>query len=173
LASGQSKQLLVRVSAVSGAGVGLVNTTTLAASTAGTINLIAPPAVVTVTDGTTVIAGNLVLIKEQALDPLCNGVIVGSYSPATINTGAIPGACIRYRITVTNNGVANVASVVVSDAMPAHTTYNNTVAVSTTQGTVTTVPAANASGTVVVSVGTLTPSQSVVISFGVRINPLL
>jgi trimeric autotransporter adhesin len=125
-----------------------------------------------VTDGTTVIAGNLVLVKEQALDANCDGVPETAFGAATISTGAIPGACIRYRITVTNNGVANVTGVVVSDAMPTHTTYNDNLAVSTTLGSVTAVPAANASGTLTVLVGTLAPSALAVISFGVRINPL-
>lgn len=177
LAAGTSKALLVRVSAVSGAGVGVVNTTTLTATTAGTINTIAAPAVVSVIDGTTVISGNLVLVKEQALDTNCDGVADTAFTTATVSTGgatglgAIPGACIRYRITVTNNGVADVSTVVVSDAIPTHTTYHGTVVAAASQGAVT-APAAGATGTISVAVGTLTPSASVVITFGVRINPL-
>jgi trimeric autotransporter adhesin len=171
LAAGQSKRLLVRVSAVSGAGVGVTNTTTVTATTAGTINGSAAPAAVSVIDGTTVIAGNLVLLKEQALDANCDGVADAAFGTATISTGAIPGACIRYRITVTNNGVADVTNVAVSDAMPAHTTYHGTIAAASTQGTVS-APAAGATGSVNVAVGTLTPSASVVVTFGVRINPL-
>ncbi len=170
LAAGQAVRLLVRVSAVSGAGVGVIDTTTLTATTAGVINTIAAPAVVSVLDGTTVISGNLVLVKEQALDANCDGVADTAFGNATVTTGAIPGACIRYRITVTNNGIADVATVVVSDAMPTFTTYHGTVVAASTQGVVT-APAAGATGTLSVAVGTLTPSQSVVITFGVRINP--
>jgi trimeric autotransporter adhesin len=170
VAAGQAVRLLVRVSAVSGAGVGVIDTTTLTATTAGVINGVAAPAVVTVIDGTTVISGNLVLVKEQALDANCDGVADTAFGTATVSTGAIPGACIRYRITVTNNGVADVATVVVSDSIPTFTTYHGTVVAASTQGAVT-APAAGAAGTVSVAVGTLTPSQSVVITFGVRINP--
>jgi trimeric autotransporter adhesin len=171
VAAGQAVRLLVRVSAVSGAGVGVIDTTTLTATTAGVINGVAAPAVVTVIDGTTVISGNLVLVKEQALDANCDGVADTAFGTATVSTGAIPGACIRYRITVTNNGVADVATVVVSDSIPTFTTYHGTIVAASTQGAVT-APAAGAVGTVSVAVGTLTPSQSVVITFGVRIDPL-
>jgi trimeric autotransporter adhesin len=170
LVAGQAVRLLVRVSAVSGAGVGVIDTTTLTATTAGVINTIAAPAVVSVVDGTTVISGNLVLVKEQALDANCDGVADTAFGTATVSTGAIPGACIRYRITVTNNGIADVASVIVSDAIPTFTTYHGTVVAASTQGAVT-APAAGATGTLSVNVGTLTPSASVVITFGVRINP--
>lgn len=171
LLAGQSKRLLVRVTAASGAALGAVSTTTLTAETTGLINGIAAPAVVRATDATTVIAGNLVLIKEQALDVGCNGVADAALGAETVSTGAVPGACIRYRVTVTNNGSADVTNVVVSDATPAHTTYHAAVGAASTLGTVT-APAGGTAGTVSVAVGVLTPSQSVVITFGVRINPL-
>jgi trimeric autotransporter adhesin len=170
LAAGQSKRLLVKVTAVSGAAIGLANTTTVTATTAGTVNAVAAPATVSAADATTVIAGNLVLVKEQALDANCDGVADTVFSTVTVTTGAVPGACVRYRITVTNNGTVDVTTVVVSDAMPAHTTYHATVAAATSQGTVAT-PAAGGTGTVSASAGTLAPSASVVITFGVRINP--
>lgn len=171
LLPGQSKRLLVKVTAVSGAAIGLIDTTTLTATTAGSVNAIAAPAVVTVTDTTTVISGNLVLFKEQALDANCDGVADTAFSTQTITTGAAPGACIRYRITVTNNGTADVLNVVVSDATPANTYYHGTVAASTSQGTVV-APAPTVSGTVTATIGTLTPSASAVVTFGVRIQPL-
>ena len=166
----QSKQLLVKVTASSGVGIGVVDTTTLTATTAGLINSVAAPAVVTATNATTVISGNLVLIKAQALDAACDGTADTAYSTATITTGAIPGACIRYQITATNNGNANVTGLVVSDSTPAATTYSSTVAAATTLGTVT-APVNGATGTVSATVGTLTPSASVVLNFGVKINP--
>lgn len=171
LLAGQTKRLLVRVTAASGAAVGAVNTTSLTAQTTGLINGIAAPAVVRATDASTVIAGNLVLVKEQALDAGCDGVADTAFGAETVSAGAVPGACIRYRLTVTNNGSADVTNVVVSDATPAHTTYHATVGAASTQGTVT-APAGETTGTVSVAVGVLVPSQSVVITFGARINPL-
>jgi trimeric autotransporter adhesin len=169
LAAGQSKRLLVKVTAISGAAIGLINTTTVTATTAGPINGVAAPTTVSANDATTVIAGNLALLKEQALDANCDGVADTAFSSATVSAGAVPGACVRFRITVTNNGTVDVTTVIVSDAMPAFTTYHATAPAATSQGTVT-APTAGATGTVSAAAGTLAPSASVVITFGVRIN---
>ena len=167
----QSKQLLVKVTALSGVGIGVVDTTTLKATTTGLINAVAAPATVIATDATTVISGNVVLIKMQALDAACDGTADTPYSTATITTGAVPGACIRYQITATNNGNANVTGLVVSDSTPASTTYSATVAAATTPVSPVTAPANLTAGTISATVGTLTPSASVVLNFGVKINP--
>ena len=170
IAAGASKQLLVKVTASSGVGIGVVDTSTLTATTAVAINGVAAPAAVSATDTTTVIAGNIVLLKEQALDANCDGLADTAYGVATITTGAIPGACIRYRVTATNNGSANVNTLVLSDATPVSTTYQSAVAAATTLGTVT-APGNNTAGTISATIGTLTPSASVVLTFGVKINP--
>ena len=167
----QSKQLLVKVTALSGVGIGVVDTTTLTATTTGLVNGIAAPAAVIATDTTTVISGNIVLIKMQALDAACDGTADTPYSTATITTGAVPGACIRYQITATNNGNANATGLVVSDSTPASTTYSATVAAATVPVSPVTAPANLTAGTISATVGTLTPSASVVLNFGVKINP--
>ncbi|MCZ8257716.1 MAG: hypothetical protein O9327_18875, partial [Polaromonas sp.] len=59
-------------------------------------------------------------------------------------------------------------TVVVSDATPSYTTLSS--AAASTVGTVTG-PAAGAAGTVTATIGTLTPGQSAVVTFGVRITP--
>ena len=170
--AGQSKQLLVQVTVSTGVGIGIVNTTTLTATTAGVTNTVAAPAPARATDATTVIAGNIVLLKEQALDALCDGTPDTTYSVATITTGAVPGACIRYRITATNNGTSGVVSLVLSDATPSSTTYISTGSpAATTPASTVTAPATGSTGTISAAVGALTPSASVVLTFGVRINP--
>lgn len=174
IAAGASKQLLVKVTASAGVGIGVVNTTTLTATTAGVINTVAAPPAVIATDATTVITGNIVVLKEQALDANCDGTPDAAYSVTTITAGAIPGACIRYRITATNNGSGSVTGLVVSDATPANTTYNNgggTAPASTTPASTVTAPSPGAAGSISANVGTLTPSAQVVLFFGVRINP--
>ena len=170
IAPGASVRLLVRVSAAAGAATGITDTTTLTVTTSGTVNAVAAPAAVSTTDTTTVIAGNLVLLKEQALDATCSGTPGSAFSNANLSAGAVPGACVRYRVTITNIGTADVLSVVVSDATPANTTYHAAVAAATSQGTIT-APAAGATGTVSASLGTVTAGASAVMSFGVRINP--
>jgi trimeric autotransporter adhesin len=171
IAAGASVPLLVRVTAAPGAATGIVDTTTLRVTTAGSINTVAAPAIVSITDTTTVISGNLVLLKEQALDANCDGTADTAFSSANIAAGAIPGACVRYRITITNIGASNVLTVVVSDATPANTTYHAVVPAASSQGAAPTAPAAGAAGTISAAVGTLAPSASATVTFGVRINP--
>ena len=173
----QTKQLLVKVTASSGVGIGVVDTTTLTATTAGSINGVNAPAVVIAADATTVISGNVVLVKDQALDADCNGVADTAFSTATITTGAVPGACIRYRITATNNGNANVTGLVVSDNTPASTKYSIALLGVGAAATVPAIPPADltapgsgSAGTISATVGTLTPSATVVLTFGVKID---
>jgi trimeric autotransporter adhesin len=180
---GESARILVRVFAPGGAAIGDVNIISLTATVTGAINGTAAPAPISVTDGTTVIAGQVRLIKEQAIDANCDGTPDGAYSQVQIVSGAVPGACIRYRITATNEGTASVSTLVLSDSTPANTRYHDGTAGCT--GTLNTPPAAattvgttaltsgacGASATFQMSIGTLLPSQSAVVTFGVRIDP--
>ena len=170
LAPGASVRLFVNVFSPAGAPLGQVDVTTLSATTTNVGYASAVPPVVNATDNTTVINGQLGVVKGQALDADCNGVPDAAYTLLNITTGAIPGACLRYEITVTNNGTAPVTSVVVNDDTPPNTTYASTVPASTTVGAIT-APASGAAGTISANVGTLGPGQSVVVTFGIRINP--
>jgi trimeric autotransporter adhesin len=111
----------------------------------------------------------LTLVKWQALDIDCNGPDTG-YSPASITTGALPGTCIRYQITATNSGNVNVTNVIINDNTPTYTTYESTPAADSTLGSVTAAPANGATGTISANIGTLTPSASAVLTFGVKID---
>jgi uncharacterized repeat protein (TIGR01451 family) len=160
LAPGQSITIFDKVIAPSGAQIGAVDNTSITATTTnGSYTTGVPTPVVTV-DGTTVIAGNLNLVKQQGLDTNCNGT-VASYTAG--NLSVAPGGCLMYQITVTNVGSANATNVVVSDATPTFTTMNT--APATTVGTV-----AVTGGTVNATIGTLTPGQSAVVTFGVKVN---
>jgi uncharacterized repeat protein (TIGR01451 family) len=162
---------LVQVFAPPGAALGTVDTASFAATTANGTYVSPAPPVTTVTDSTTVIAGDVTLVKEQALDAANDGTPDGAYSTAQITTGAVPGAAIRYRITVRNAGTAQAIGVRVFDTTPAFTTYTATVPAATTVGSVVTVPANGASGNLEFNIGNLNPGQSAVITFGVVINP--
>ncbi len=169
----ESARIFVKVLAPASAPIGAANIDTVTFTTTGAINSVAAPAAVSATDTTTVIAGEVRLVKEQALDANCDGTPETAYAQSSINAGAVPGACIRYRVTATNEGTANVTNLVVSDATPASTTYHTgggaAPAVSSL-GTVT-APGVGTSGTVQATITTLAPAQSAVISFGVRIDP--
>jgi trimeric autotransporter adhesin len=165
---GEKARVFVKVFAPVGAVAGTTDSTTLSATTSGGVGTLPP--VVSVADVTTVISGDIILLKEQALDSNLDGAADGAFSTANITTGALPGKGIRYRITVTNNGSAPATSVVMSDSIPSFTTYDATVPMATTVGTVANVPANGGRGTFQVNIGTLNPGQSAVITFGVRID---
>lgn len=170
LAPGASLRVFAQVFSPAGAALGQVNTTTVTATTTnvGYTTTVAGPA--GASDVTTVINGQLQLVKRQALDAGCDGIPDGPYDVIDITTGAIPGACLRYEIVVTNVGTSSVTNVVVSDATPANTTYSNAVPASTTQGSIAT-PGNGAAGTITATVGTLAPGQSATITIGIRIDP--
>jgi uncharacterized repeat protein (TIGR01451 family) len=153
--------MFVKVTAPAGAAVGAIDTTTVRAGYNATF--------ATAQDSTTVIAGELRLLKEQALDANCDGAPDTGYVQSNITAGAVPGACVLYRITATNAGTSNITSVVVSDATPAFTVYRNVPPASTTVGSIV-APANGTAGTISATVGTLTPTQSAVIIFAVKIQ---
>jgi conserved repeat domain len=167
---GQTVRLFVRVSAPAGAPFGQVNVTTLAATATNVAYTVAAPSA-QATDVTTVINGQIQLEKWQALDAGCDGAADAAYVQTDLTTGAVPGACIRYELVVTNTGTASVNNVTLTDATPANTVYSAVIPAFTSQGTVTTEPADGATGSIVVDIGTLAPGVSVTVRFGIRINP--
>ena len=169
LAPGASVRLFVQVFSPAGAPLGQLNTTTISATTSNIAFTDPVPAVVQATDGTTVINGQLVINKTQSLDADCNGIADAAFTTLNLTTGAIPGACIRYEITVTNIGSTPVTGVVINDATPANTTSSNAASASTTVGTIT-VPGNGSAGVVTANIGVLGPGQSAVIRFNVRID---
>ncbi|WP_332775542.1 beta strand repeat-containing protein [Polaromonas sp.] len=168
LASGQSITVFDKVISPSGAVPGAVNATTITITTTNGSYVSAAPAPAVATDSTTVIAGNLNLIKAQALDTACAGP-TGGTTYSTANLSAKPGECVLYQVTITNVGSADATSVVVSDSTPSYTTLSS--APATTVGTIGAgAPAVGATGTVTANIGTLTPGQLAVLTFGVKIN---
>ena len=171
IAPGTSVRLFARVFAPAGAPLGQVNLTTITATTVNVAYTSAVPAPATATDNTTVLNGQLQIVKLQALDADCDGIADGGvYAGANITAGAIPGACIRYEITVTNTGTTAVTNVTVDDATPVNSTYSGAVPAATTVGSIT-APAPGSTGTVSASIATLGPGASAVITFGIRIDP--
>lgn len=161
---GDSKVMLVKVIAPPSAAAGAADTTTVTA----TYN--AGGSTATANDQSTVIAGDLRLSKLQATSSGCNGTPDAAFSSGTLQ--AKPLACVVYQITAQNQGTANVTSVVVNDATPTNTTYfdnSGGFKAATTVGTVTN-PTSGSAGTITATIGTLTPGQSAVVTFMVKIN---
>jgi len=174
LAPGQSVTIFNKVIAPSGAVPGSVNATTLTVTTTNGSYTIAVPAAAVAVDSTTVIVGNLTLVKEQGLAAANgSGVCVGSVTYGIGTLSAKPGDCVYYRITATNVGSADATSVVVSDATPTYTTINTTATmkVGTAAATAaTTTPAVGAVGAITANIGTLAPTQSAVVIFSVKLD---
>ena len=166
LAPGQSITIFDKVIAPSGAVPGAVNATTITVNTANGSYITTVPAAAVATDSTTVIAGNLTLTKAQSLNPSC-AAATGSTVYTSANLSAKPGECVLYQIIVTNVGSADATSVVVSDVTPTYTKLKNLAA--TSVGTITG-PAVTATGAITATIGTLTSSQSAVVTFGVQID---
>jgi uncharacterized repeat protein (TIGR01451 family) len=168
LAPGASVRLFVQVFAPGGAPLGQINTTTVTATAVNLGYTSALPAPGVATDGTEVINGQLTIVKRQSLDAACDGTEDAAFTTLDLTTGAIPGACIRYEIVVTNIGSTPVTNVVINDSTPVHTTASNATSAFASQGSIS-VPADGASGTVTAALGTLAPNASATIRFSVRI----
>ncbi|WP_438479671.1 beta strand repeat-containing protein [Oleiharenicola lentus] len=169
LAPGESIKLLVKVITPPESPSGAVNTTTLTATTANGTYTSTVPAVVSVTDNTTAVFGDIRILKEQALDANGDGTPDTAYSTANISIGAIPGACIRYRVTITNVGSQSALDVILNDVTPTFTVYHATVPAATSAGAITTSPTGGAAGSFRAELGNIAAGASVVFTFGVQI----
>jgi uncharacterized repeat protein (TIGR01451 family) len=170
LEPGEWARIFLKIYAPASATVGTISVTTLTVTTSqGTYT----PTISAVfaTDTITVIAGQLSVLKEQALDANGDGIPDTAYSQNPIENGAIPGAYIRYKITVTNNGAERVTGVTVTDAIPQFTEYDSAHAATCTHSDTTATPAiSTAGGKISVSGFDLKPGEKVIIMFQVKIS---
>lgn len=84
---------------------------------------------VSVTDTTTVVSGQVKLVKAVKLDTGCN-IAQGTWTAQSYSTSggsATSGQCIIYQIQATNTGSAAVSTLNIADAAPPYTTINGTV----------------------------------------------
>jgi uncharacterized repeat protein (TIGR01451 family) len=119
-----------------------------------------------------VVSGNLTLQKEQAPDAGCDGTADAAYQTGQLS--ALPGTCILYRVTATNAGTTDITALIISDATPTETTESTLVSVTPPGAGNVTEPGVGNAGTIQVDVGAvgpLTPGSSVVVGFGVQIEP--
>jgi uncharacterized repeat protein (TIGR01451 family) len=170
LAVGGTQKLLVRVFAPGGANAGASDTTTVTATfTDPAANCGAPSAI----DLTTVITGQIRVVKTQAADIACDGTADAAFAATPLSLK--PGQCIVYSVVATNQGSSPVANLAINDAVPAFTTLSpaQPAAQCSATGVTGTAPAYASTGTAV-SCGsasnTVAPSGTATLTFAVRIN---
>lgn len=169
LAPSAMLRVFVQVFSPAGSPLGTLNTTTITATTANVGYTDAAPAPGIAQDATTVINGQVTIAKTQALDAACDGTEDGAFTTLDLTTGAVPNACIRYEITVTNTGTTPVSALVINDATPAWTVSSNAASAFSSQGSLV-VPPDGSTGAVTATLGVLAPGASATIRFSVRIQ---
>lgn len=125
LPPGVSMPITPVVFAPSNAAPGEVNTLTVTATNTDTDATPGPNA--TVEDVSTVILGQVRLVKTVAYDAACDGTADSSFvadlKQHVPSIEVAPGECAIWQIVATNQGDANALKVVVRDTVPTYTTY--------------------------------------------------
>ena len=167
LAPGASRTIFVRVFAPG--SLTATNVTTVTARYNG--NALS----VSTTDSTSITDG-LVLTKSQRT-VACDGSSPGTYTTGVIaaGPGTAPGQCLQYQIVAQNTTAANITAVTISDVVPGNTKVVTTAACAaavTAPGVLGPVSAGMAApSAVTATAATMTPSQTVTLTFCVQIDP--
>ncbi len=128
----------------------------------------------TAIDLTTVNNSEVSIRKEQSADNNCDGVSdSGVFTTTTFQVD--PQACVIYKLTAINAGATPVNNVRIDDASPTFTVFHNAGGLPTvTQGNIEGGAAGNEGSITGGSVGgtaiTLSPGQSMVLTFGVKLD---
>lgn len=173
-AAGETK-LLVRVFAPGGAIAGNSEVVTV---TIADQNGSAPTGCGTqsVTDTSTVVSGSIGVVKTQSMIVgACPITPVPLGAQAAASLQALPGSCIVYEVTATNNGTSPVTNVTLNDAAPARTalTAGQPASQCTSSGLTGTALVYSATGATVACgspSNTLAPGGKVVLRFAVQID---
>lgn len=121
LPPGVSMPLTPVVFAPSNASPGEVNTLTIQAVNTDTAAS-APDA--NVEDSSTVILGQVRLVKTVAYDALCDGTPDGAFE-ANLSSQVAPDECAIWQMVAENQGDTNAMNVVIRDSIPVYTSYES------------------------------------------------
>ena len=157
---GETKVLFVKVFAPGTAADGVSNLTELSAAWGSEV--------LSVTDITRVSSAEITVVKEQALDNGCDGVLDSAYSSSVFSVE--PGNnCISYRLTAINAGSENVVNVVLADATPTFTSYVGSAYCNQASCSLVE-PTAGGEGEIAASLPMLVAGDTVVVEFMVRVD---
>jgi uncharacterized repeat protein (TIGR01451 family) len=184
IGAGASVNYIVVVQAPAGATAGQTNVTTLTATPTGTIGGVTAPAAVSATDSTTVVIGQVSLVKSQLVDTTCTNANFGAgTAPAGFlqtQQNVNPGQCIIYQVVATNIGTQNVTLVKIFDTTPPNTTCLGTpyafngaavLGVNTSPAASACVLATTATANFDTAAISLAPASTATLYFRVRVNP--
>ncbi|MDQ3060027.1 MAG: hypothetical protein M3R45_10975 [Pseudomonadota bacterium] len=180
LAPAEQFKILVKVFSPAGAAAATTDVTSLYVSstcdttaTATTSN--------TATDTTTVVTGQIRLLKSQKADSCTAAMATTGFSPNPLT--AKPGDCITYQVIATNEGLGPVTALTISDSLPSYTTGMSPLAFpdTTVAPVCMTVPVGTGSSTATGTAGyaaslftcsglALEPSNAVTLTFRVKVN---
>ena len=182
LAPNTSKKFLVKVFAPGGSVAGQQDTVVLTADFGVGATSCGMPAA---TDISTVVTGQIRVVKTQAKNISCTQAGFGAFS--AVNLDVKPSQCINYHVVATNEGAAPINNLTVNDSIP-----NGTSTVGATQpavqcstsatGVIGTVQISPATGFNTLGGGTtiacatatsVQPGSWVAMDFSVRINPVI
>ena len=177
--TGEVVKIVIKQFAPTGAPAGAQNrvTTTATFTALNGATPVGSPVALTRADLTTTGAGStagLDLVKMQVLDANCDAAETTGFSLDQITAGAVPTACVKYRLTFTNNGSAPLSTVIIYDTTPAFTTFVSATADPAPLNLAAPAilaPAANGTGAIRWTfTGTLAPGASGNVYFTVRVN---
>jgi uncharacterized repeat protein (TIGR01451 family) len=176
LAAGQSFPILIKLFAPATAAMGVKNNQTLTV-TGHQDDGDGNPATCTgaqltdqVQDVTTVSTSKMSIIKEQAVDALCDGSADGAFSTTAFQVQ--PGACVVYRLTATNTGATEVKNARIDDAAPTFTQFFGvpTVSDGNIVGAVVGTDGDISGGSVNGANISVAPGDALVLTFGVKLD---
>lgn len=184
LPPGVSMPITPIVFAPSDAAPGEINTLTVTATNLDPAPTTAPDA--SVEDVSTVILGQVRLVKTVAYDAACDGTADGAFA-ANLSTQVAPTECAIWKIVAENQGDVNALNVIIRDNVPTYTTYQagslkyalGTAALAPLTDIVDTDNAEQVSGTVSFFVGTgatpttggtLVPGQTATVQFSTKVD---
>jgi trimeric autotransporter adhesin len=123
LSASASFKILVRIFAASGATLGEQASVSVVVTDISTTNTACTLSSQSPSDVTSVVTGQVRVLKKHLLDTACDGTSVTFVgTPISVK----PGECVIYDVTATNEGTTVIDNLVVSDAVPNYTTYTGT-----------------------------------------------
>ncbi|PSW74410.1 hypothetical protein C9J41_05930 [Photobacterium sp. GB-50] len=121
-------------------------------------------------DSTTVANISMRIIKEQAKDAGCDGIVDAGSAYSLNSFSVAPGECILYRLTAENIAIEDAHEVVLTDATPAFTTFKVVGGIPNIDKGSINIISDGSTGAIIGNVGTVAPGERAVMEFAIRVD---